>query len=387
MLKTIDAGAAQGGAAPEALIGGIYAAVVDSGSMQALVDLFHRALPGLPILLYGQDTRDPSGNFLLQHGFGRDVERAYMTGLHLDDPYVVRQWAEPVGGIYDEREVRGAMDVSALHRQFLAACPDADGAAGVVVYRDDARQLVLEVRYDRDDTDARREARAMLETAVPHVMRAFTLVRGREAHPFDGAGGDALLDIVPVPAFALDADCAVRSRNEVGARILKRMESVFIGADNVLHARDAAMDADMKAFCAGAGSEFMRPRRKILVSKGASGRIYASLHAVPPPEADRPGGIRGQGGGWRTILVIDDAARPLRVDMDALGKALALTHSEAELAMALLQGDTLGDCAANRSSSKQSMRNLLLSLMRKTETHRQTQLVSLLTRLSLHAHT
>ena len=68
-----------------------------------------------------------------------------------------------------------------------------------------------------------------------------------------------------------------------------------------------------------------------------------------------------------------------------MGAEKGLLKREAKLAEALLNGSTLAEFAKDREVSKQTLRNQLVGLMRKTGTRRQSELVSLLTRLSLTA--
>ena len=60
-----------------------------------------------------------------------------------------------------------------------------------------------------------------------------------------------------------------------------------------------------------------------------------------------------------------------------------VTDAEAQLAEALVKGATLADFAQEREVSKQTLRNQLVGVMRKTQTRRQSELVSLLTRLAV----
>ena len=59
--------------------------------------------------------------------------------------------------------------------------------------------------------------------------------------------------------------------------------------------------------------------------------------------------------------------------MDLLWRAFALTESEASLAEALLNGATLADYAQDREVSKQTLRNQLVGIMRKTGTKRRSR--------------
>lgn len=390
MLKALD-NPSRAGAVPEAMIGDIYSTIVDESSLQGLVDILHRAHPDSAVLLYGQDVSSLPGNYLIHRGLKRDAERAYMTGLRLDDPFILRQWHEPVGHIYDERAFL-ADDIysrSLFHREFLSVQTPLESVMGAVMSRYGAKQQVIEVRFDRADPQARKSVHHMLEVLMPHIVRAFSLARERHMHPLEGSGGDDLLEFIPVAAFALDANCVVRARNDIGEAMLRHMGCVMRGADGVLHARDAKMDEQIKVFASAAGSEYRRANRNLFASKTEDGsRLFVSMHAVPPPDTRNiPGSGFYAGDGWRSLLIIDNSSKSPRLDADVLWKTLGFTPAESELAQALMEGNTVGDCASLRHASKQSMRNLLLSIMRKTDTHRQTQLVSLLTRLAIHAHT
>jgi len=387
MLKTLDAGGVRAEVVPEAMVGDIYAAIMDEASMQGVVETIHGARPGMAVILFGQDGRGLVGNFLINRGLGKDAERSYMTGLELDDPYVIRQWAHPVGRVYGDEDMKAASRESSLYNEVLRSGGAFDGVVGAVVHRDISHQQVLEIRFDGDDAGMRLNARRILDVVVPHIIRAMTMVRSRNRHPLEGVVGDALLEFVPAGAFSLDANCKVRSRNQLGEAFLRRMDVVLMGADGVLHARDAVIDDSIKAFASGAGVEFRSGRRNLLsCPKIGGGRVFLSLHAVPPPEITKGIGSAALGDGWRSILILDDVGMPLRVEADVLWKTLGLTPAESDLAQSLLGGGTVGECAATKQASKQSMRNLLLSIMRKTDTHKQTQLVSLLTRLAIHAH-
>jgi DNA-binding NarL/FixJ family response regulator len=83
------------------------------------------------------------------------------------------------------------------------------------------------------------------------------------------------------------------------------------------------------------------------------------------------------------MLVVHGVDEAAALPMDLLWRAFSLTEAEAGLAEALFRGTTLGDFAKERQVSKQTLRNQLVGVMRKTGTRRQAELVSLLTRLAL----
>lgn len=83
------------------------------------------------------------------------------------------------------------------------------------------------------------------------------------------------------------------------------------------------------------------------------------------------------------MLVVHGNLDASSFPLDLLWRAFSLTDSEALLAEALLNGATVADYAKERQVSKQTLRNQLVGVMRKTGTRRQSELVSLLTRLAL----
>ena len=83
------------------------------------------------------------------------------------------------------------------------------------------------------------------------------------------------------------------------------------------------------------------------------------------------------------MLVVHGSHEVASLPIEMLWRAFSLTESEARLAEALVNGSTLADFAKVREVSKQTLRNQLVGVMRKTGTRRQSELVSLLTRLAL----
>ena len=78
------------------------------------------------------------------------------------------------------------------------------------------------------------------------------------------------------------------------------------------------------------------------------------------------------------VLFIYDPAVRVHPPASALAQAFTLTRREAGLAAALLQGQTLHEHAATRGVKITTVRTQLLSLMRKTDTRSQADLVRLL---------
>ena len=115
------------------------------------------------------------------------------------------------------------------------------------------------------------------------------------------------------------------------------------------------------------------PPRVVTLTELASGPIPSMA----------TGRCRHMPGGHYIAMIAQNGAGHMQLSHDVLWKVFGLTTKEAEIAMALLEGKTVGEMAVEKQVSKQTLRNQLGSIMRKTQTRRQTQLVTLLTHMAL----
>lgn len=112
----------------------------------------------------------------------------------------------------------------------------------------------------------------------------------------------------------------------------------------------------------------------ILVPRISSGRPY-SMMLVPLPEQKNA----GLDGAAAAIFLFDPSAhKATAIELFVL--SYRLTRSEAEIAHSLVSGDTLEDIAEQRSVTRNTVKSHLHSIFEKTETNRQSELVSLLLR-------
>ena len=367
-----------------------YASALSGDSYQPILDAIRHESPHSAVLLFQQDTVQLGGNALLHRGLHPDAARTYVTSIVVENPWFFRQWALPVGYVYTDDELldHSKFLETDFYRSWLGRQGEFDGAAGLVFSRYGTRQSVLELRFPWRDADARRKAALLLRGVGPHLVRVAEIMRLRHSLPFDGDAGSEMLEMLPAASFVLDSRCRVRAVNAQGDGLTRRAECLFYDGEGSLHAVDTEIDRALKRFVEEVGVDHrchawmfstVRPRGKRL--------YFLKLSALEPPHhsAAAPAYHLDVDGGWRTLLTVHDGAEQLELSRDVLWSAFALTAQEADLARALLEGDTIGDYASSRQASKQTLRNLLVSVMRKTETHRQAELVALLTRLALHS--
>jgi len=118
----------------------------------------------------------------------------------------------------------------------------------------------------------------------------------------------------------------------------------------------------------------------VSISDNAS-RLTADL--VPLDErlgADIVSGSFGHACDPRLVLILSRPAPP-EDPADLLAKTLGLTTTEAQIALAVADGKTLTEIADNRRTSIHTVRNQVKSLLLKTGTRRQSEIVALVERL------
>ena len=119
---------------------------------------------------------------------------------------------------------------------------------------------------------------------------------------------------------------------------------------------------------------------RVSISDNAS-RLTVDL--VPLDErlgADIAHGPFGHACDPRLVLILSQPAPP-EDPADRLAKSLGLTTTEAQIALAMADGKTLAEISETRRTSIHTVRNQLKSLLLKTGTRRQSEVVALVERL------
>lgn len=366
----------------------IYDSALRNTLLETILDVVSHLLPGAAVVLFGQDTVRLAGNFMLHKGLATNAIVASMANLAVDNPWFERQWHQRPGEIYQDGDLmsREEQIASTALSKWNATMGPMVHACGIVVHRQRTRQLVLEVRFPETmDSKLRRDATALLETLGPHLMRAVKIMYLKSRYPLSTQMTNDVLELFPFPVLIVDTDCRVRSMNERAELLANRMETFFLSADSVFHATNLDAELEFRAMVKRLGAGVQHSTELFsLPNAEKSQQIFLSLTKLGANSTQR---IKSHNvyekQGARLALVIQDTTEALKLSHSALWNAFKLTNAEAELASLLLDGCTIGDCAQKQSLAKQTLRNHLGSIMKKTKTNRQPQLVALLTRLAL----
>ena len=368
-----------------ALIDHVYAAALQDEEWPHFLVAFTRVVGHCRVMLHGHDTRT-NRNL----GF---VDAAY-EGAHLDsfrrhysriNPWLARVATMPVGTVQISEAIlpRDTLLTTEFYNDWIRPQEDIGTGAGVTIFRDANRMFRISANIRIRDQEALQDGLVRVLTILtPHLARAFEIMRLRAGVP-SGPMESALLAAIDRPAIVVDALGRFCAANAAGEALLERGQVLRLGHGGQIVGADGgpvtAIAARLDELAAG-----RRDADIGIVLRDAEQRPVAGA-LFPVIGGDRGLGIlsmHGLPGLPAAILVLEgERAAPRGPALSQLHQ-LKLTPAETRLLTGLMAGQTLREIAAGSDLSVHTLRNQLKSIFRKVGVKRQTELLSVMGRLS-----
>ena len=208
----------------------------------------------------------------------------------------------------------------------------------------------------------------------PHMRQAFQLHNTLRSFESSVAGLSASLNQSETAIFLVDGAGQLQRFNTAGSRLLTE--------GNVLCVRDGQLRPKLQEDC----TEFDRLMHFTSATGAGRGQHPGGVMLLHRP-AGRPLHCRLtpfysdssflDASPSALVFVQDPDQKPVSRG-EALRTLYGLTPSEAQLADLLLAGESLADAAEKRRITEQSARTQLKTILRKTGTNRQTDLIRLM---------
>ena len=357
----------------------IYSAALDDARWPAALTAFADILGGVDATLevHRQVGDRPlffaAGDRLPQSGV--EDYLGYYAHICPRIPYFARLATGSIGYDYDFMSDR-QMDRDEFYADFLGAYDLRYFTAGILINRPGVLGGVYVHRSKRqghaDEADL-----ALLKRLVPHLARALDLHHRLERQCARDRGFLALIDRLPQAIVTLDARGQVQFANDAATEIARQGDGVALNGGR-LHVADAGankrMAAALKDLLQGDSVAGLATSRQLIACRPSGRAAYVLiLHRLPGFRAVYQDAVAPA-----AAVFIYDPEMPVRPQGAALAQAFALTPREADLAVGLLQGRTLQEQAGLRGVKVSTERGHLKTLMQKTDTHRQADLVRLL---------
>ena len=210
---------------------------------------------------------------------------------------------------------------------------------------------------------------------IPHLRSALGTLKALESISERAFRAEAVLGATPTPAFLLSADGSLVYMNEAAERLARRQDGIRVHRDRLVASdtsRQARLQALISCAAAASGAAATQPGGAITLPRSSSGRPLSAL--VSPLRLANDGQVSPA----HVLVLITDPEASAALPPAVLSFLYALTSSEVEVANGLMAGLSLERIAEAREVSLGTARTQLKSLLHKTGTRRQAELVRLL---------
>lgn len=369
----------------------LFMAALEGDIFKAAIEQISKVFPGVAVLIVCQDSMHQANNFLIHAGGPCNLQNAFRCEINRREAWPARLWKFDIGKIYSGSDIFDAQGADGrdmlgpVARALAQENPPLDSVVGAIVLRTETRQIALELRYPKfRDTALRTVLREQFPRLVRQLGVALRIAEaGHHATETDRLV-NSLLDLISFPVVLFDASLRVRRVNALARSLISARTSIAVAPDHKLHLLDPESDLAFSAEVAKLQSNprqrvtvllapdaDVRPNRIMSIARIHDGFATSKNLALTSPEEASI-----------FALVVQDLHKPIELTNETLWRIFKLSPKEAELAMSLLAGESIGTLAQRRRISKETLRNQLAVVMRKTSTSRQQDLVGLLTRLA-----
>ena len=365
-----------------AIIGEIYAAVLDKRRWQNVVDGIVKTFPGLSASFQYFNVKRDSMPFIVHNGYSRETLRDYAAHFYKLNPLAEMAARKPVGTpIGTNLENWNELTRSDFYQDFLLK-NNLGGGYNVVVSRSLAGFMHLTLDYEfkrHDKLDASTiNAHRIL---TPHLARAFDLLSMLDVGASLSCAVQELVELLHVPAILFDYTLRIVAENRRATMLLKenfgiscqneRLEfSSLKAAAFVQKAADSVRNSNTTDVCLP--YILLGPRGRVLLrmwpipNKGTVTGGNFRLGDLPPPLI------------CLTATLIDEIEAPM---LELATKLFSLTDAEAKLARAIAGGMELNVYADLAHLSRHTVRNQLKAVFSKMGVSRQLELALLMLKL------
>jgi DNA-binding CsgD family transcriptional regulator len=227
-----------------------------------------------------------------------------------------------------------------------------------------------------EDGPMEQDSVTLLELLLPHLRQALEIHRVLNVTQQRLSGAEAMADASPTAALLMTRQGLVAHTNRAARSLLQRESATLALHEGLLTAKEAHSRVLLRQFLLSAMLP-SRPRpeaqqvRTLSLPRGSGSQPLQLM--ASPLSSDRHGD-----NGAELLLLITDPDQPVSFPDDVLRSLYCLTPSETDIANGLLLGYTLEELAGLRRCQVGTVRNQIKSILHKTGTARQGDLIRLL---------
>jgi DNA-binding CsgD family transcriptional regulator len=184
-----------------------------------------------------------------------------------------------------------------------------------------------------------------------------------------------VLDLIHFGVICVDSDMRVLFMNRFAHLLIAKRDGIFIDGSRLI--AGFSQTVDLRRLLAELGTSFARKRhidhRIIKLQRASTGRPFEVFVRPLPVEVEGNPAIA-------FLLLVFDPEHMIELNATAVAHLYRLTPAEIRVAFMLARGKTLAEAATALERTRETLRKQLQIIFSKTETKRQSELVSLLLR-------
>ncbi len=311
-------------------------------------------------------------------GLGDDALQALAEKYGALDPWVGLMRREDTGlelGFSQDLVPDDVLVETEFYQGFLAPHNVHYGMSGVINRTPQGISLITSLR-PRSAGPFQPAQLEIIRTLLPHLRQIAALQAAATALSLERDAFRTMIDRMPQCVLLLGAEGRILFRNQAFGRFASEYPALGL-QDDRLQLADAALNLNVQRLVQQASAVAVNSAKpfatgRVLVAGGGPGEPL--LVEVQPIPQGVP--MHFSTGEARAMVVIRELGGRPAIDTEALRSTFGLTPSEAKLATLLAQGMHVADVAAASCVSPHTVKTHLRSILRKTRSSRQAELVS-----------
>ncbi|MGM0767826.1 MAG: helix-turn-helix transcriptional regulator [Pseudomonadota bacterium] len=252
----------------------------------------------------------------------------------------------------------------------------ADEAAGAIAYIDESYLNFFGMQRGPHQAKFTREELRVFDGFLPHISRAVDLYTRLSRRSIEPLAERLALNRVNRGILVCDSTFRVVFRNAMADNILGRRVGIRLNDNGTLSAYGNNAATRFTVLLSRAVAASVRCQAiddRILQIQNGAHRLTIVITPLI-------GGHRGMGDQRGALITLYDWSIEPDINRDLLREMYALTEAETEVATGLVRGESVLQIAEASGRSRETIKYHLNSLFRKTDTCRQGELISLLSR-------
>lgn len=355
----------------QGLIGEIYEALFGPGDWTAFLSRLATVLPDGRAMLVHHDAAAGRGSLHLHVNVPDDWRDAYDAHFSRINPWMPIAARREIGIATNTSAMLSprALGRTAFYGDLLRQIDFQEGV-GITLERESGLAFALSVLGSDGDDGIVADAKAVLEVIAPHLRRAFTFYRGVTSGA-RGSGLSALESQVTLGVLRIGHRGVVQAANKAAERILSDQTGLFLDPAGRLATHERQVNDALQAWWSCWLVKTL-PRMASWLIKRPPPRLPLRISLLEPARDAAQTFFTGP----ETFALIEDPDQKTGPLAD-VAAFYELTAAEARVLAEIVAGRSLRTIATDRRLSIETVRSQVKSLLAKTGSRNQADLVRL----------